>query len=466
MPTLITVVLSGALWFASSGIYHVWPLAWIAPLPLLVALPDLRAGRAALAAYVAGVIGASSLAVAYRDALPPPTLAMFAMTTPLPFVAAALAWRAVARRTGPALATVAYPTLIVAEEYLVSLLSPNGTFGSTAYSQADVLPIVQIACVTGISGVTFVLSLLPAALAMTWRSRSHGAFGRAGPALAIVPLAAVLVFGLVRLSQPAASTRIEVGLAASDTAYRPFAHDSTTALPAVRTCARWGATLAAQGAQVVVLPEKFVGVTPAYDDSVRAALACAARRHHVTVVAGLNAIGAMPPHNLALVFGPDGRLVLTYDKIHMVPGLESAYVRGRETGLVPDAPTPTGVAICKDMDFVPLARAQARAGTGLLLVPAWDFVRDRWLHSRMALLRGIEGGCAIARCASNGLLTVSDARGRRLAERASNAAPEVMLAADVPVGPGGTFYSRTGDWFAWLCLAGALGCAVAAAVRK
>jgi apolipoprotein N-acyltransferase len=70
----------------------------------------------------------------------------------------------------------------------------------------------------------------------------------------------------------------------------------------------------------------------------------------------------------------------------------------------------------------------------------------------MAVLRGVEGGYAIARSASNGLLTVSDARGRILAERASHESAEVLLTADVPVGPGGTFYSRTGDWFPWLCI--------------
>jgi hypothetical protein len=48
-----------------------------------------------------------------------------------------------------------------------------------------------------------------------------------------------------------------------------------------------------------------------------------------------------------------------------------------------------------------------------------------------------------------GLLTVSDARGRILAERSSSDSAGVLLAQTAPVGPGGTFYGRTGDWFAW-----------------
>ena len=47
-----------------------------------------------------------------------------------------------------------------------------------------------------------------------------------------------------------------------------------------------------------------------------------------------------------------------------------------------------GLQICKDMDFPQLSREYARDGANLLLVPAWDFDLDRWLHARMAVLRG------------------------------------------------------------------------------
>ena len=161
------------------------------------------------------------------------------------------------------------------------------------------------------------------------------------------------------------------------------------------------------------------------------------------------------------MFAPDGSVALEYDKTHLIPGLEDGYRQGGTLGLVPGSATPIGIAICKDLDFVPLGRAYARAGVGVLLVPAWDFVKDGWLHSRMAVLSGVEGGYSLARSATKGLLTVSDARGQILAERESSAAPEVLLTAVVPVGPGGTFYSRTGDWYAWLCLAVALTCIAA-----
>ena len=453
------------MWYASSGINHVWPLAWLAPVPLLIVLPELKGPRAALAAFAAPAIGAASLVVAYWGALPPPMLALGVVATAAPWAVVALAWRPIARRTGPVTTSLAYAALVALEECVVSQVSPNGTFGSLAYTQADVLAVVQLASVTGIWGISFVVSLGSAALAVMWRVRDSRHAREAAFGVAALAAAATLVFGDLRLAAPEPSTVVRVGLAASDTANRPFAENGNDALRVARGYAARVATLASRGLQYVVLPEKFVAVRPPDDYGVRVALASAARRWHTTVVAGLNAAGEAPPHNVAAVFGPDGRTLLDYDKVHLVPGLEDGYYRGSVPGVLPDSVATAGVAICKDLDFVPTGLAYARAGVGLLLVPAWDFGADGWLHSRMAVLRGVEGGFAVARAASDGRLTVSDARGRIVAERASDAASEVLVSAGVRVAPGGTFYSRTGDWFALLCLVVTVGCALAARRR-
>jgi apolipoprotein N-acyltransferase len=71
----------------------------------------------------------------------------------------------------------------------------------------------------------------------------------------------------------------------------------------------------------------------------------------------------------------------------------------------------------------------------------------------MAVMRGVENGFSIARAAKQGYLTVSDDRGRILAETQSDRAPFAMLLADVPTVHDTTLYLRLGDWFAWLTLA-------------
>ncbi len=457
------VLLSGTLWSLTGGINHFWAAAWVAPVPLLAIIPDLTAGRAVAAALIPYAIGSLNIVFAYPR-LPPALLVAATLLIALPPAMVAMAWRSIARGVSPAVAVLAFPSLATAMEYLVSELSPHGTFGSVSYSQGDVPVVLQIASATGLWGVSFLVSLAPAAAAVAWRRRREPRSAMTGLAIAAAFLGLALGFGQLRLSSSEPPGELPVGLAVSDIdAGSHFeAEHADEAMPVIRAYADRAVRLARAGAEVVVLPEKFVGVTPAYVDVARSALGDAARAGRAAIVAGLNLVGAQERRNVAMVFDAEGRVILEYDKRHFVPGLEDGYRRGAAAGILTGAVPPAGVAICKDLDFVPLGREYARASVGVLLIPAWDFGRDGWIHSRMAVMRGVEGGYAIVRSATNGLLTVSSARGVILAERSSAEEAEVLLTAKVPMGFGGTFYSRTGDWFAWLCVAGVVACSTAA----
>jgi apolipoprotein N-acyltransferase len=112
-----------------------------------------------------------------------------------------------------------------------------------------------------------------------------------------------------------------------------------------------------------------------------------------------------------------------------------------------------GVQICKDLDFPGLSRDYGARKVGLLLVPAFDFDVDGWLHGRMAVMRGVESGFSVARAARHGLLTVTDNRGSVLLQRAGSSSGFVIATADVPVANAATLYGRFGDWFAVVCIA-------------
>jgi apolipoprotein N-acyltransferase len=116
-------------------------------------------------------------------------------------------------------------------------------------------------------------------------------------------------------------------------------------------------------------------------------------------------------------------------------------------------PQTWGIAICKDMDFTPLSRKYGKADVGLMLVPAWDFNMDRGWHGHIAVMRGVEDGFSLVRAAKDGYLTVSDNRGRVVAEQRSDAAPFATLLASVPAAHSATLYLLLGDWFAWLACA-------------
>ena len=165
-----------------------------------------------------------------------------------------------------------------------------------------------------------------------------------------------------------------------------------------------------------------------------------------------------------MLFVPGSDRPSEYVKRHLIPGIEDRYRPGRIATLIEGAPR-TGLAICKDMDFTATGRENGRLGARLLLVPAWDFKVDAWLHSRMAILRGVESGFAIARAARDGSLTLSDDRGRVVAEAPSTAEGSVAtVVGDVPVRDTTTFYARFGDWFAQVSLALAAICILLATI--
>jgi apolipoprotein N-acyltransferase len=67
-------------------------------------------------------------------------------------------------------------------------------------------------------------------------------------------------------------------------------------------------------------------------------------------------------------------------------------------------------------------------------------------------MRGVENEYSIARSARGGFMTVSDAKGRIVAEKRSDAEPFSTLVAKVPVSHETTVYSKLGNWFGWVAI--------------
>lgn len=472
MWTLIAVALSGCAYYVSAGLGEFWPAAWVAPIPVLLLTFRSSWRRSALAAFAAYFLGSLNLFTFFTKILPVPLVLAQLGLIALVFACAVLVARVAVRRLPPWAAAFAFPAAWTTYEFLSSLRSPHGTSLSLAYSQTDVLPLLQIASVTGLWGITFVVTLFSSAIAVAWWRRSLAALA---PGLVLAAVA--MGYGFVRLQTPVPQPEVRVGLAATDQGIdAAFETDNpAVALLVAHAYARRVAHLAAEGAQIVVLPEKLVGVTPAGAAAIEQVFSDAARAAHITVIAGFNRFSFRPPRNVAMVFAPDGRAVLEYEKRHMLPGPETGYQIGAAPGVFSAPPAPAegragatqwGVAICKDMDFPAWSRAYAERGVRILAVPAWDFVRDARLHARMALVRGVEDGFTVARAAQQGNLTFSDAYGRILGETSSSRSPEAYLLGNLPPGPGATAYTRFGDWFGWLSAMVLAGLLAACAVRR
>ena len=381
------------------------------------------------------------------------------------FTLGVLLYRALVRRGAYAWAVVAFPAVRVAFEYLLAICGPHGTAGNLAYTQVDLLPLLQLASITGPWGITFLVLLVPAALATAWQLR--GTRGRALriAGAAIVAVAAVLAFGVTRYVGDESGPLVRVGLVASDPPTSPAqAREGAATTALLDAYARSAEALAAQGAQVIVLPEKIgVVVDPGTRDADARFQALADRTRAVIVVGLVHRAGAVD-HNEARIYRPETP-VEVYLKHHLIPAFEQSFDPGAALSLLAQPPGTWGVQICKDMDFTAPSRDYGRAGVALMLVPAWDFVVDGLWHGRMAVMRGVESGFAIVRAAKQGYLTVSDNKGRILAEARGDAAPFSTLLTRVPAVHVETLYLRFGDWFAWLALA-VLGVALIHLVRS
>lgn len=117
--------------------------------------------------------------------------------------------------------------------------------------------------------------------------------------------------------------------------------------------------------------------------------------------------------NRSVLFGPDGRQVATYDKIHLfdadIAGLdayrESATYRGGERAVTaPLGPFTLGFSICYDMRFPRLYNSLANEGADLLAVPAAFTVPTGRAHWHVLLrARAIETGSYVIAAAQGGV---------------------------------------------------------------
>ncbi|MBQ1022277.1 nitrilase [Micromonospora sp. D93] len=433
MMTILATLLSGLFWLGGTGLHPVAALTWLAPLPLLLASTRVRPRTALGATALAWSIGQGGVLGYYLGTLrlPVPVVTGVVLLGLGLATGTVLLARALLLRGRTVLAVLAVPSLWVLGEYAASRLLPHGAWWSLAYTQADVRPVIQLTSLTGVWGVTYLLLAVPIALAAL----------RGSPRPALTCLLALLLgaggwsfWSLGRT--PDRAEPLTVGLVALRQPEDGLPIDEPTGRELLARYAARVEGLVARGARIVVLPEKVFAVT----DTTLPVLVAALRRTEAQVVVGAVWRGPGRATNVALVLAPGGT-VTTYEKQHLIPGLEDWLTPGADDVLVDGR---FGVAICKDLDYPGLVRRYRTRGASVLLVPALDFTSDGWLHGRMAVVRGVENGLVVVRAAAFGRLTVTDAGGRMVGEATAGDA-ELLLAA--PTTGWGTVYSRTGDWF-------------------
>ncbi len=279
MIALLCAAASAIAFSLAHGTANLWPLAWIAPVPLLwLAFGNERVGRVALSAFVGYAVGQFGMLSPYvRDM--GATVLVAAAGPALVFTLVLLAARFSHSRLPPFAAVFVFPSLWIGWEVGVSRLSPHGSFGAWGYSQVSAPLIIESASLFGLWSVSFLLALFATGVAMSIRRRTP------------LPIVVALVLTILNLGYGGWRSRTHVG-ATITVAAAARNHDDRASPRAVSVeQAAEVRRLAREGATIVVFTEKTAQMPDTARDSVLAPLVAAARETGTLVVTGFDVIG-------------------------------------------------------------------------------------------------------------------------------------------------------------------------------
>jgi apolipoprotein N-acyltransferase len=485
--------------------------AWIAFIPLLwvlVAPGNLARPhpvlRGTLTAYLMGVLwyGGNCYwiyqTMLYYGGLPPlisaGILVLFSLVLGLYFAAFGLCVSAIAKVfRNPLPALIVSPFLWVAVELLSARLT-KVPWDLLGYSQVNNLLLTNLAPVTGVYGLSFVLmagnASIAGGLASSPARRGLPLFltgvavalllqngDRYSPSPAPTQATAVLVQQNLNVNQdnvwpgPEFDEHIDQFIKLSERTCGPYLAGMPQ-LDAYLVAPDCPTVSTAPG--IIAWPES---PAPFHDKDQRfvSALRRTVEQTHAPIVAGTTSLdphgASVDMYNSAVFMGPDGTVLGRYDKVHLVPWGEyipfknffsfaknltqqaGDMTHGWRRMVFTTGGRTFGVFICYEEIFGDEIRQFVRHGAQVLINISDDgWYGDTcapWQTLNMARMRAIENRRWLLRDTNTGVTTVIDPYGRLTASVERHAL--TSLAAKYGYRSDLTFYTRHGDVFAWLC---------------
>ncbi len=452
----------GALLLAASQLrFGLGLLAWVAPVPWLLYLRGSHTFRARALLALPVLVGATLMTASIITA-PLPLALAFLFSVPIALFLLAGYWLgdAVRRATGagPLGAAAAFAAAMTLAEWAQHRFTGFASWGAAAYTQTEHLPLLQLAALTGMAGVSFLVYFVAAIV----EARLAGVATRRELALPLGLVAGTYLAGEARLtlSETVAQPTVTVATVTTDSeaGTHPDLPDAQRRRADDRALFERTRMAAAAGAEVVVWNEASSVVFPDEVETWTAKVQELAKEVDADIVAAhVVALETSPLRyaNKYLYVARDGTILAEYHKHRPVPG-EPAVVGTEEIVALDRDFARVAGAICYDYDFPTQGRLRGATEADLVLLPSSDWRGIDPLHTEMASVRAIENGQSLLRSTRFGLSAGVDPLGRFRARASSLDGHDVML-AELPARRIQTPYALLGDWFVLLAALGLLG---------
>ena len=461
--------LSLALYFFSFPPFPLFWMAWVAPLPLLLASASLS-GRARFFLwwlwgglfFLAGLYWLPGTMESYAPvAWWQAWGALGALALYLGLYWGVWGWwsHLLMERGVPSFLAMA--TTLAFLEYLRGHLFTGFPWLLAAHTQTSFLPFIQGAALVGVYGLSFFLAWVwGGLLELVKGPRKRGVWS--------ILLSLVLVaWGGARVAYPPQGRSLRVAVVQPSIPAQ-MKWDPTKAREQVRLLVGMTRRACGRGG-LVVLPETVYPYPLFQDARDSRPLLDVVNGCSSYVLVGTNHVVKRKDGyyytNREYLLSRAGVLGF-YDKVHLVPfgeyvplgrylpflyslaGYRRGFLPGKSLSPLPMPGCPLGVGICYETIFPFLSRAQVRRGA-LLLV---NVTNDAWFgrslapyqHLTAALFRAVENGRWLVRCANTGISALISPTGRVTA-RSSLFVREV-LEGKVEVVSSITPYTLLGDW--------------------
>ncbi len=481
LPALATACAGGILYGLAFPPYDLTIFAWVALVPLLLFIRERPSIRAALF----GVLYGFACSVGVAGWLMP-TMARFfdlplILGVPFAWLYSVAFWgtsfglfaAGATRRVAsgpPVMSTLFTAALWVATELWRSRVLGQG-WCLLGYSQHTDVQLIQLAALTGVYGVSFLVALGNAAIAEAIVLLRAGT--KLGPALRPVLLAASLVavtwLGGAAVAPPEAASGTE-SIAIVQTNVPPAKRWSRayTDRQIASHTRMTDDSVPPTGVSLVVWPENAVPRYLEVEPGLAGLLGGLARRHASDLLFGTPRHEAGSTYNSVRLITAAGRNGGAYDKQELVLLAEATPLRSAQAGGPDDNPrqftagtgpgvlrsfVPLGVSICHELLFPRLVARSVAAGAELLV----NVSNDGWLdagtgvasrqHFAMGAFRAVETRRWLVRAATTGVSGVFDPYGHVVASLPPHT--EGVLLARVGALTRLTPYVRLGDVFAF-----------------